>query len=123
QQASLASPVPVRARAARAPTPAAPEAAVTAAAAAASSSIPAAAVEGASDDMEDSDAKSGLPRGWNVQARYKPQVSLLNEGGNHFLRLTNPDASKIVFVDRKIMLDPSWVAVTVSARMRSTDFK
>jgi hypothetical protein len=73
--------------------------------------------------MEQLDAKAGMPRGWNVQARYKPQVTLLEEGGNHFLRLDNPDPAKIVYVDRKIKVDPSWVAVTVSARMRSTDFQ
>jgi hypothetical protein len=114
------------------PSPAAPARdaqAVPAAAAVSSSSSSAAAsttaagaVEGASDDMEQVDAKAGMPRGWNVQARYRPQVALLDEGGNHFLRLTNPDAGKIVYVDRKIKLEPSWVAVTVSARMRSSGF-
>jgi hypothetical protein len=77
---------------------------------------------GTPESMEDLDGKGGV-RGWKIQERYKSQVVLTEEAGNHFLRVTNPDAAKIVFFERKIPLDPSWVAVTVSARMRAIDFK
>ena len=48
---------------------------------------------------------------------------MIVENGNRFLRLTNDDASRTVFADQTIKVDPSWKAVTVSARMRATNFK
>jgi serine/threonine-protein kinase len=114
------------------PTPSAPVRPVTPAAPAtpASPSAPSPVVASATlsaddrapGDMENLDA-NGFVRGWNVQARYRPQVTVMDEAGNHYLRVTNPDAGRIVYFDRKITLDPSWVAVTVSARMRASSFK
>ena len=61
--------------------------------------------------------------GWFVHDRFKPFVQIVNEDGNHFMRLTNGDPAKTVFVDHKINIDPTWKAVTVSARMRAINFK
>jgi tRNA A-37 threonylcarbamoyl transferase component Bud32 len=72
--------------------------------------------------MEDLDGKGGV-RGWKIQDRYKPQVTLMAEAGNHFLRAVNPDTEKLVYFERKIDLDPSWKSLKVSARMRAIDFK
>ena len=104
-----------------APMPAAAPVATPARATETATTATPAGIDSAAGNMEEPDGKGGA-RGWHTQARYQPQVTLMEEGGNHFLRVNNPDAGKLVYFDRKIELDPAWVAVTVSARMRSTGF-
>jgi len=72
--------------------------------------------------MEATDTDDGLA-GWFIHERFKPQAQILTENGNRFLRLTNDDPSHTVFADQTIKVDPSWKAVTVSARMRASNFK
>jgi hypothetical protein len=72
--------------------------------------------------LEDVDDKGALA-GWFIADRFKDSVQLLDEGGNHFLRLKNDDPAKTVFVDQKISIEKGWKALTISARMRATDFK
>jgi tRNA A-37 threonylcarbamoyl transferase component Bud32 len=72
--------------------------------------------------MEDLDGKGGL-RGWKIQERYKPWVTVLDESGNHFVRVVNPDTETLACFERKIDLDPAWKSLKVSARMRAIDFK
>jgi len=61
--------------------------------------------------------------GWFLHDRFKKQVQFLTEDGNRFVRLTNDDPARTVFLDQRIPVDPSWKAVTVSARMRASNFK
>jgi eukaryotic-like serine/threonine-protein kinase len=72
--------------------------------------------------MEDADTDDGVT-GWFIHPRFKPQVQIVRESGSRFIRLTNEDAAKTVFVDQKITVDPTWKAITVSARMRATNLK
>jgi serine/threonine-protein kinase len=60
--------------------------------------------------------------GWFVHDRFKANVQFVSEDGNRFVRLTNDDMSKTVFVDQRIKVDPAWKAITVSVRMRASDF-
>jgi hypothetical protein len=71
--------------------------------------------------MEESDTVDGVA-GWSIHTKFKQQVQLRTEDGNRFLRLINDDPTKFVFVDQKVKIDPSWKAVTVSARMRTKNF-
>ena len=66
---------------------------------------------------------NGNVLGWFVHDRFKTHVKLITEDGNQFFRLHNDDPAKTVFVDQKINVDPSWKAITVSVRMRATNFK
>jgi hypothetical protein len=72
--------------------------------------------------MEDADTDDGLA-GWFIHERFKHNAQIVREGSNRFLRLTNDDAAKTVFADQKIDIDPTWKAITVSAKMRATNFK
>jgi serine/threonine protein kinase len=74
---------------------------------------------GAIDDADD----AGVPVGWYIAERCKPNVRALQEGRNRFMRLTNTDKSTTTHADQKVDLDPSWRAVTISARMRAANFK
>jgi tRNA A-37 threonylcarbamoyl transferase component Bud32 len=65
----------------------------------------------------------GAIPGWYIAERCRPQVKVLHEGGNNFLRLTNVDATTTTHVDQKIDIDPEWKSVTVSARVRASNFK
>ncbi len=60
--------------------------------------------------------------GWNIAEKSRPNVSFRVEGANRFVRLTSTDAEGSVSVDQKIPVDPSWVAVTISVRMRASGF-
>src|SRR5262249_44520599 len=73
-------------------------------------------------NMEAFGADDGLA-GWAVPDRCKPQVQAIIENGNRFLRVTNDDTAHSVFADQTVKVDPSWKAVTVSARMRATNLK
>ena len=72
--------------------------------------------------IEEADVDDGVA-GWFVHDKFKPQVSILTENGNRFIRLTNSDPAKTVFADQRIRVDPSWKAINVSARMRASNFK
>jgi hypothetical protein len=72
--------------------------------------------------LEKQDVKGNV-LGWFIHDRFKSQVQVLEDDGNHFIRLTNKDASKTVFVDQKVNVDPHWKTVTISARIRTSDFK
>src|SRR6185437_35779 len=65
----------------------------------------------------------GALAGWSIHERFKDHAQVLRENGNRFLRLHNDDSSQTVFVDQKIAIDPTWKAITVSARMRAIGFK
>jgi serine/threonine protein kinase len=72
-------------------------------------------------NMDAADTDDGLAN-WFIHPRFKSQVQILSENGNRFVRLTNDDPEKTVFVDQKIPVDPAWKAVTVTARMRAINF-
>jgi hypothetical protein len=61
--------------------------------------------------------------GWFVPPAYKHAISFVSEDGNRFLRIKNEDTKATVFIDQKIKVEPTWTAVTVSARIRATNFK
>ena len=71
--------------------------------------------------MEASGADGGLTA-WSFPERYKPQVKIVSEDGNRFLRLTNDEISHTVFVGQTIAVEPGWKAVTISARVRASNF-
>jgi hypothetical protein len=73
-------------------------------------------------NMEAADAGDGLA-GWFILERLKPQAQVITENGNRFLRLTNSDPAHSVIAEQTIKVEPSWKAVTVSARIRATNFK
>src|SRR5439155_2676592 len=102
-----------------APTKQKPAPAPAAAPSAATVAGPDAVINGS---MQGSDDDDGLA-GWFIHERFKPQAQVIVENGNRFLRLTNDDASRTVFADQTIKVDPSWKAVTVSARMRASNFQ
>jgi hypothetical protein len=88
---------------------------------------PAPAADAAADalingSIEENDVDDGLA-GWFIHDRFKPHAQLLTESGNRFLRLTNNDPAKTVFADQRIVIDPTWKALNVSARMRAVKFK
>ncbi len=72
-------------------------------------------------NMDAADTDDGLAN-WFIHPRFKAQVQILSENGNRFVRLTNDDPEKTVFVDQKLPVDPAWKALTVTARMRAINF-
>jgi serine/threonine protein kinase len=72
--------------------------------------------------MDAPDGATDGVAGWYVADRFKPQVQFVTEDGNRFVRLTNDDMGKTVFIDQRIKVDPAWKAITVSVRMRASDF-
>jgi serine/threonine protein kinase len=80
---------------------------------------PNALVNGAIDPAADGTGVTG----WFLHDRFKQQTQFLTEDGNRFVRLTNDDPAKTVFLDQRIHVEPNWRTVTVSARMRASNFK
>ncbi len=72
-------------------------------------------------NMEQGDAAGGLA-GWFIHDRFKDVITIEHEAGNQFIRI-NGDATKTIFADQQIHVDPTWKVLNVSARMRATDFK
>ncbi|HEX8524332.1 MAG TPA: serine/threonine-protein kinase [Tepidisphaeraceae bacterium] len=72
-------------------------------------------------NMEQS-SPQGLSVGWFIHDKYKDVISVEEEDGNRFIRLTSNDATKTYFADQQIPVDPDWKVVNVSARMRATGF-
>jgi len=46
--------------------------------------------------------------------------SIVEEGGNHFLRFVNENPAEVVQAAGQVALDPKWKRVTMSAKMRGT---
>jgi beta-galactosidase len=58
------------------------------------------------------------PEGWT---RGDPAlVSIAEENGNHFLRIDRKTKEQSAIISREVYLDPTWPAVTVSARVRAS---
>src|SRR5439155_5863254 len=74
----------------------------------------------ANGNMEALDARGG-PAAWSIPERAKGQVQAITEAGNRFVRLSNDDDSKTVYLEQKFKIDPSWNSVTASARMRANN--
>jgi hypothetical protein len=73
-------------------------------------------------NLDDRDPYGGAV-GWSIRDKDKPNVSFITENGNRFVRLTNKDPNATIYVDQKVPVDPSWAAVSVSVRMRASDFQ
>ncbi|MDQ3814516.1 MAG: hypothetical protein M3347_11265 [Armatimonadota bacterium] len=65
--------------------------------------------------------QDGFPIGWRRPKNRRVQI--IEEKGNHFLRLTNDDPSAEVFLDSYWKLDPQWQGIKVSARLRAQHLK
>ncbi|HEX8834560.1 MAG TPA: hypothetical protein VF719_10190, partial [Abditibacteriaceae bacterium] len=57
------------------------------------------------------------PNGWKGLDGAK---SIVEEKGNHFLRVKNDNPEDVVIVDARIPLEPTWKRVTMSAKIRGT---
>jgi len=73
-------------------------------------------------NLERTDSKGGL-LGWRIDSRSKSNVQMLDENGNHFVRISNDNAGNTLYLEQKVPVDPSWKQVTVTCRMRSKDYK
>ncbi len=60
---------------------------------------------------------AGLAPGWELLDRKRTQV--VEEDGNHFLRLINPQPRDGIFATGLFKLDPSWKALKIGVRMRT----
>lgn len=67
--------------------------------------------------------EQGVIPGWYVAERCKPMVQTLEEGSNRFMRVKNTDPTTTQHADQKIDVDPTWKSVTISARLRASNFK
>ncbi|MBV9865604.1 MAG: sigma-70 family RNA polymerase sigma factor [Abitibacteriaceae bacterium] len=65
------------------------------------------------------DAK-GLPVGWMVDDPEHTKV--LNEGGNHFLRLNSTDFKNPLIAQYRVKLDPAWKGIRILGRVRAINF-
>ncbi|MBV9864893.1 MAG: hypothetical protein JO316_06055 [Abitibacteriaceae bacterium] len=72
--------------------------------------------EGSFETLDD----NGQPLGWELNS---PQIKVVEEDGNHFLRLTNQNPQVSVFVDNYFKLDPTWKAITLRVRERAKNLK
>lgn len=63
----------------------------------------------------------GLPLGW--KSSDPRHSSVVQENGNHFLRVTNDNPHGLVTVDGSYELDPAWKSVTVRVRMRARNLQ
>ena len=64
----------------------------------------------------------GNPVGWNLPK--EPNVKVLEENGNHFLRLVNEKSGSTTAIeDNRFTLDPKWKVLKLSARLRSKNLK
>lgn len=66
--------------------------------------------------FEQTDA-AGVPLGWEPLDRKRTQ--LVEEDGNHFLRLVNAEPRDGIFATGHFRLDPSWRALRIGVRMRT----
>ncbi|HEX8234356.1 MAG TPA: hypothetical protein VF600_00205 [Abditibacteriaceae bacterium] len=73
--------------------------------------------EGTFEKVDD----SGNPDGWDSAQAFGVQV--LEENGNHYLRLTNRDPGASAFIHGFFKLDPEWRMVRVRSRLRVKDLK
>lgn len=64
---------------------------------------------------------SGNPDGWDSAQAFGATV--LEENGNHFLRLTNRDPGASAFIHGFFKLDPEWRMVRVRSRLRVNGLK
>lgn len=65
--------------------------------------------------------RPGAPAHWQWSA--SENVSIRDEGGNRFLRITDTRDDRGKFTVQRVDLDPSWKAVRVAARMRASGLK
>jgi len=70
--------------------------------------------EGTFEELDD----NGLPSGWELPNRQ--QVNLMEEDGNHFLRLANDKPGETVWAEYPFVLNPRWQRVLVRARLRAS---
>jgi beta-galactosidase len=64
----------------------------------------------------------GIPSGWSCGAGDQRLVSVLEEGGRHFLRLQQATPASCT-VEQRFTVDPGWNAVSISVRMRAGAMK
>ena len=67
--------------------------------------------EGTFENLDD----KGDPVGWTLGTG----ITLMQEDGNHFLRLNNDDPNGTVLTDTFFKLDPAWRGIIVKARLRT----
>ncbi|MBV9468481.1 MAG: hypothetical protein JOZ57_04500, partial [Abitibacteriaceae bacterium] len=60
----------------------------------------------------------GTPEGWDLSDTRR--MKILDEDGNHFLRLRNDQAKDTLEVDAIVRLDPTWKRVKLTARLRGS---
>lgn len=73
--------------------------------------------EGAFEEIDE----KGRPKGWMDGSN--AQLKLIEENGNHYLRLTNDEPEKFLSVVGRFKLNPAWKSVIISARLRGTNIK
>ncbi|HEV7298430.1 MAG TPA: hypothetical protein VGN72_03630 [Tepidisphaeraceae bacterium] len=66
-----------------------------------------------------------LGSGWPVgfSRGDQSQVSIVEEAGNHFLRVNRRTKDESAIISNSIVVDPKWSAVTVGARVRMADLQ
>jgi tRNA A-37 threonylcarbamoyl transferase component Bud32 len=77
----------------------------------------------ANGTLEKPQGADGKIDGWYIAARCQPHIHLMTDNGNTFLRMTNVDPKTTTHADQKIVLDPSWKSIMLSARTRASEFK
>ncbi|MBV9867117.1 MAG: hypothetical protein JO316_17315 [Abitibacteriaceae bacterium] len=64
---------------------------------------------------------TGNPAGWQITDHER--IHVLEENGNHFLRLTNKDVTGDVMLPCYIRLDAAWKQLKIRARMRASQLQ
>lgn len=67
--------------------------------------------------------KEGKAENWELGKEGETRISVVEEKGNHFLRIAIDQPMQIVSVRQRIKLDPKWKSLTVKARMRGKRVK
>jgi hypothetical protein len=69
--------------------------------------------------FEELDAQ-GVPKGWKPG---KGQWKIIEENGNHYLRLSSDNPTLYVSMEGRFLLNPEWKAVSINARLRASNLK
>jgi hypothetical protein len=62
-----------------------------------------------------------LPDGWT--SGQPERVKVIEEGGNHFVRVTIDKPKQTAILSRPLAIDPAWKRLTIRARFRAKDLK
>ena len=62
-----------------------------------------------------------LPDGWTTGQ--PDRVKVVEEGGNHFVRVTIDKPKQTAILSRTLTIEPAWRRLTIKARLRAKDLK